>query len=245
MKPQDSTPSAGCFPTTEWTVLLDVIQKGDSASAAAALEDFCERYRPAIRNFFVRRGVDADQAEDYTQNFFVQRILSPWEGREGFLHKAERRAAGKFRGFLCHLLWLHLQDEWRRKSAACRGGQMQPISLSGPDFPVEELCGISYETFGRDFDRQLALEVIRKAAARSRHSKYHEAHLRGEMTQAEAARELGMQENAFKVAHHRFRERLARDIWAEVASLAGPEEADIRAEIAYLMSLFAEAPPPS
>jgi hypothetical protein len=117
---------------------------------------------------------------------------------------------------------------------------VEKISLSDPDFPVEEICGVSYETFGRDFDRELALEIIRKAAAHSRHSKYHEAHLRGEMTQAEAARELGMKENAFKVAHHRFRERLSRDIWAEVSKLVGPDEAEVRAEIAYLMSLFAE-----
>ena len=43
-----------------------------------------------------------------------------------------------------------------------------------------------------------------------------------------------------KQAFHRFRERLARDLWEEVGKLVGPDEADIRAEIAYLMSLFAE-----
>ena len=146
----------------------------------------------------------------------------------------------KFRGFLCHVLWLHLQDEWRRTSAVTSGGRVEKISLSDPEFPVEEIIGVSYENFGREFDRELALEIIRKAAARSRHSKYHEAHLRGEMTQAEAACELGMKENAFKVAHHRFRERLARDIWAEVSRLVGPDESEIRAEMAYLMSLFAQ-----
>jgi len=236
----EPAPPQGCFPTTEWTLILEVIQKGDAAAASAALENFCGLYRPAIRNFFVRRGVGLEQAEEYTQNFFVQRILKPWDGRVGFLHTAERREAGKFRSFLCHVLWLHLQDEWRGKSAVTKGGQVEKISLSDPDFPVEEVCGISYETFGRDLDRELALEIIRKAAARSRHSKYHEAHLRGEMTQAEAARELGMNENAFKVAHHRFRDRLSRDIWAEVSKLVGPDEVEVRAEIAYLMSLFAE-----
>lgn len=239
--PQNTASLSGCFPTTQWTVVLNVIQQGDAVAASAALEDFCAQYRPAIRNFFVRRGVDPDQAEEYTQNFFVQRILKPWAGRDGFLHTAERRAGGKFRGFLSHVLWLHLHDEWRRKSAVTTGGRTEKISLSDPDLRMEELCGVSYETFGRELDRELALEIIRKAAARSRHSKYHEAHLRGEMTQAEAAQELGMKENAFKVAHHRFQERLSRDIWAEVSNLVGPDETEVRAEIAYLMSLFAES----
>ena len=93
-------------------------------------------------------------------------------------------------------------------------------------------------TFGRDLDRELALEIIRNAAARSRHSKHHEAHLRGEMTQAEAARELGMKERAFKAAHHRFRERLSRDIWEEVSKLVGPDQAESSfGNTGYLMSL--------
>jgi RNA polymerase sigma-70 factor (ECF subfamily) len=228
------------FPTTEWTTILKVIQNGDAPEATAALEVFCISYLPAIRNFFLRRGVAPDQAEEYTQNFFVRRILQPWDGREGFLHAAERRGDGRFRSFLCHVLWLHLHDEWRAISAVTTGGQAEKISMSDPDFRAEELCGVSYETFGRTFDRELALEIIRKAAARSRHSKYHEAHLRGELSQAEAAGELGLKEGAFKVAHHRFRERLSDDLWAEVSKLVGPDNAEVRAEIAYLMSLFAE-----
>jgi RNA polymerase sigma-70 factor (ECF subfamily) len=239
----ESAVISGCFPTTEWTLTLQVIQNGDGLSAAKALERFCEQYRPAIRNFFLRRGANPEQADEYTQNFFLQRIMKPWGEQEGFLHRAKRRELGKFRSFLCHVLWLHLQDEWRSKSATVRGGKVEKISLSDPDYPGEEIAGISYESFGRDFDRELALEIIRRAAARSRHSKYHLAHLRGEMTQAQAAGELGMNENAFKVAHHRFRDRLSRDIWAEVSKLVGADETEIRAEIAYLMSLFADATP--
>lgn len=238
---QEPAITSGCFPTTKWTVLLNVIQRGDAKAASAALESFCTQYRPAIRNFFLRRRVNPDEAEEYTQNFLLQRILKPWEGRDGFLHAAQMREAGKFRSFLSHVLWLHLQDEWRRKSAVTTGGRTEQVSLSDPEFRAEELCGISFETFGRELDRELAMEIIRKAAVRSsRHSKYHEAHLRGQMTQAQAARELGIKENAFKVAHHRFRERLARDIWAEVSNLVSQDETAVRDEIAYLMSLFAE-----
>lgn len=240
MNIQEPAPPSGCFPTTKWTLILDVIQNGDAPAAAAALENFCEQYRPAIRNFFLRRGADLEQAEEYTQNFFVQRILKPWDGRDGFLHLAGRRAGGKFRSFLCHVLWLHLHDEQRKLRAVTSGGRVEKISLSDPDHFAEELGGVSYAAFGREFDRELALEIIRNAAKRSRHSKYHEAHLRGELSQAEAARELGIQENTFKVAHHRFRKRLLEDIRAEVSKLVGPDETEVRAEMAYLISLFAE-----
>ena len=61
------------------------------------------------------------------------------------------------------------------------------------------------------------------------------------MAQAEAARELGIKENAFKAAHHRFRERLSREIWRRFPNSSGRMvEAEVRAEIACLMSLFAE-----
>jgi DNA-directed RNA polymerase specialized sigma24 family protein len=241
MNIEDSGAPPGCFPTTEWTQIFDVIQQGDGPAASAALENFCEQYRPAIRNFFLRRGADFEHAEEYTQNFFLQRILKPWDGRASFLHTAERRAGGKFRNFLSHVLWLHLHDEQRKALAVNTGGQAEKISLSDPEHSAEELGGVSYEAFGRTLDRELALEIIRRAAARSCHSQYHEAHLRGEMSQAEAARELDIQEGTFKMAHHRFRRRLAEDIRAEVARLVGPDEGEVREEIAYLISLFAES----
>lgn len=138
------------------------------------------------------------------------------------------------------MLWLHLNDERRKQCAVTGGGQVEKVSLSDPDYAGEEIGGVSYVAFGREFDRELALEIIRKASARSQHSKYHEAHLRGEMSQAEAARELGMQEATFRVAHHRFRKRLLENVRAEVSRLVGPDEHEIQAETAYLLSLFVE-----
>ena len=106
-----------------------------------------------------------------------------------------------------------------------------------------EISGLeTFEQFGHDFDQVFALEILRKAAQRSKHSDYLENHLRGQISQREAAQALGISENAFKAAFSRFRERLACDLWDEVAKLVGPDEMDIRAEIRYLMSLFAESP---
>lgn len=241
MRDEQTEAASGCFPTTQWTLILEAIQSGDQAAAWEALNRFCERYRPAVRNFFLRRGLNPEQAEDYTQAFFTSRIVEKWDERDGFLHSVERRGNDKFRSFLSHVLWRFLQDEQRKQRAAKAGGQVEHISLSDPESRIGEICGESFEGFGREFDRVLALEIIQRAVSHSKHSKHHEAHLRGDMSQAEAAKELGMEENAFKQAHHRFRERLARDIWEEVSKLSGPDEAETRAEIRYLMSLFAAA----
>lgn len=238
--PNEAT-SAGCFPTTEWTQIISVIQHGERQSAWPALAEFCERYRPAIRNFFRRRGCSPEQAEDFTQDFFASRILERWDSRNGFLHAAHRNEDSRFRSYLSHVLWRFLQDRWKSLNTQKAGGGIAHLPLEKLE---ESGCGPgveTYESFGRQFDRVFAVEVIRRATERSRHSQCLEAHLRGAISQQEAARQLGISVGAFKQSYHRFRERLAKDLWEEISKLVGPDQGEIRAEISYLMSLFAES----
>lgn len=232
----------GAYPTTQWTQLIEVIQKGDGELASAALGEFCVRYRPAIYNFFRRHAkCSHEHAEDYTQNFFSKRILEKWNDRAGFLHKAERRENAKFRSFLANVLWKFLMDEWKKGAAQAAGGDIPHATLDGLDLPDTQDEASAFSRFGRQLDSELALELIKKSAARFKHSEWLEAHLRGDISQKEAAEKLGLSENAFKQAYSRFRERLAVSLWEEVAKLAGPDEEEIRTEIRYLMSLFAES----
>ncbi len=231
---------ASGFPTTQWTMILQAIQKEDEVASMTGLTAFCERYRPAIYNFFLRKGLEEHRAEDYTQAFFASRVLERWNSRDSFLHAAERRQATKFRSFLCGVLWQFLIDEIRKEKSKKAGGQATHISLPDPESGIEIKDGESYEHFGRDFDHAFAMGLIQKIIGQLRHSKYHEACLRGEMRQAQAALTLGMTEDSFKQAHFRFRKRLSHDIREEVGKLVAPDEAEIDAEIRYLMSLFAE-----
>lgn len=234
--------SSSCFPATQWTQVIAVLQQRDGEQSWQALGEFCKLYRPAIYNFFRRHGYSHAQAEDYTQDFFAERILRPWGEGEGMLHRAQPDENRRFRSFLAHVLWRFLQDKWKHESAMSVGGGVDHVPLNGMERDGE-LSGLhSYEQFGRDFDRIFAMEIIRKAAQRSRHSHYLEGHLRGEVSQREAAQALGISENAFKVSFSRFRERLARDLWDEVAKLTGPDQKEIRAELEYLMALFAVPP---
>jgi DNA-directed RNA polymerase specialized sigma24 family protein len=230
----------GGFPTTDWTQIIIVMQEGRADEAYAALVKFCDRYRPAIHGFFRRRGCSHDAAEDLTHSFFESRILTDWDGRTGFLHTAERTGHKRFRNFLAHVLCRFLQDANKKQLTAKRGGTIPHVSLDNPDSGAEHLRTEPSAELGRAVDREIALEIIKHAAGRSSHSKYLIAHLKGEITQKEAADALDLTEEAFKAAYFRFRKRLALDLWDEVAKLAGPDENEIRAEILYLMSLFAE-----
>jgi DNA-directed RNA polymerase specialized sigma24 family protein len=231
--------SSSCFPTTQWTQVIAVLQQEDEEESWRALGEFCKLYRPAVYNFFRRHGYSRERAEDYTQDFFAERILRPWGEGEGMLHRARSDENRRFRSFLSHVLWRFLQDKWKHERARSVGGSTPHVPLNGVERDGEMAGLQTFEQFGRDFDLVFALEILRKAAQRSRHSNYLESHLRGEISQREAARALGISENAFKAAFCRFRQRLAFDLWDEVAKLSGPDENEIRAELEYLMSLFA------
>jgi DNA-directed RNA polymerase specialized sigma24 family protein len=175
------------------------------------------------------------------QQFFLSRILRPNDEGKGLLHTA-RRSKGKFRSFLCDVLWKFLKDQWNATRTARRGGGAVHIPLEDLALAEERSAGDGFKEFGSRLDRELGLHIIQRAADRSKHSKYLLAHFSGEMSQQEAANQLRLSVGAFKRAYHDFRKRLAHDLCDEVAKMVGPDEKEIRAEIAYLMSLFEQCP---
>jgi DNA-directed RNA polymerase specialized sigma24 family protein len=242
MVDQPTSASSSPYPTTQWTQVIEVIQRGDGVKAREALGEFCERYRPAIYQFFRNHGrCSHEQAEDYAHSFLSSRIFECLEEGGGFLHKAQRSDQGKFRSFLAHVMWRYLMDERKRENTHKSGGSVPHIALDGLELPSEDGNQQSFKRFGGMVDLEVAVEIIRRAAERFKHSEYLIAHFRGDLSQKEAAGKLGLSENAFRQAYCRFRERLAISLWEEVAKLVGPDEKEIRAEIRYLMSLFAEA----
>src|SRR5207244_480811 len=105
----DSDQSSNAFSTTQWTRVIQVIQRADAAGAAIALEESCQQYRDAIYSFIRRRGYSHEHAEDLVHEFFKTRILEKWKDRESFVHEAQR--GKKFRSFLSHVLIRFLQDQ--------------------------------------------------------------------------------------------------------------------------------------
>ena len=241
MRNQEACLGSSSFPTTDWTAVIGVVQRGDDDAAWTALTQFCERYRPAIYGFFLRRGCGHERAEDYTQEFFRTRILRRWEVRKGFLFVAERQGGRHFRSFLCCVLWWFLKEQWKAESAQRAGEDAIHVPVEELERLVEGAEDAAFAVIRAELDREIAFELFRRAAGTSTRSKYLLEHFQDKISQADAAKELGLTENAFKQAYHRFRESFRDELQKEVAKLVGPDPEEIKGEIRYLMSLFAES----
>src|SRR3954468_10796168 len=115
-----SETSPRCFVTTHWSVVLAAKQE-TSAEADLALERLCRTYWWPLYAFVRRRGYEAHDAQDLTQEFFA-RLLA-----KDFL-RAVDRSKGKFRSFLLAALEHFLAKEWRRANAQKRGGKFAFVS---------------------------------------------------------------------------------------------------------------------
>jgi len=233
-------PNNGSFPTTQWTLVVNAIQKGDHAVAEAALNRFCEKYRPAIVNFFRRRGSTPEQAEDYAQEFFLTKVHKLWEDRSGFLFNVQQDKTKRFRSFLATALHYFLIDQWRKRKAPQHLGASvddhpDSTSAAGTDGTEES------EKIQHEVDRALALQTIRDAIKKAQPSPYHVKFFNGEISQKEAAAALNQSEDAFTQSYKRFRQRLRDELRLAVAEMIHDEE-DTDSEIKYFLSIFARSP---
>ena len=241
--------TSSCFPTTQWSQIIEVIQNGEGPAAEAALNEFCQRYRQAIYSFFRRCGNNHDQAEDLTQGFFHKRILNGWEDRKGLLYSVERDGGRNFRAFLATSLKHFRTEQWRVENSIKAGGGIRHEPLTSSESVVAAAPEAANREFGREFDRSFATAAIINAANRATRSHtYLNYFLRKEQSgeevaQAEAARELDMSVGAFRRGYHAFRARLKDELWHEVAQYAGPNKPDIEAEMTHLISLFPDSLP--
>jgi DNA-directed RNA polymerase specialized sigma24 family protein len=241
MSDSNSEMPSSSFPTTQWTVIIKVIQEGADDAAWKALSAFCEQYRPAIYGFFRRRGCSHERADEYTQDFFLKRIHARWDDKEGFLFKAKKGEQRRFRGFLCHVLWAFLKDQWKAEGAEVRGGGKVHVPMDGLDFSDAEAEARTVAAISCDLDREVGLEIIKRAAGDTTRSHYLLTHFQDRISQAEAAKELGMSEGAFRKAFFDFRQRFPVNLRKEVAKLVGPDPKDIEEEIKYLMRIFSQS----
>lgn len=237
-----AAPSA--FAATRWTLVLAA--RGESSDARAALSELCAAYWEPVFRFLHREGRDEDVARELTQEFFA-RVLAGG----GFAGAAQER--GRFRSFLLGALKNFLADLRAYSGAAKRGGGKAPEALSAPTdtSPGLEVPSPGDPVPATYFDRQWAYAVMARALATVAHE-FAEAGraeqfavlkqwLVGDvaaLSQAEAARRLGLNEGAVKVSIHRLRKRFREVARAEVAQTV-PAAADVDAELRYLVEVLA------
>jgi RNA polymerase sigma-70 factor (ECF subfamily) len=237
---RERPPAAAAFRTTQWTRVLEA--RGNSPAAKAALSDLTAAYYAPVFAF-IRHEVDEQIAGDLTQEFFA-RLLA----RQGIDTVDPKR--GRFRSFLLGAVKHFLADMRDRDVRLKRGGGHRPVSIdaeteTSTSLQVPDATAVSPE---REFDRRWALTILDRALAAlaAEHQEGGKTDffetlkpwLNGDtqsLSQAEAARHLGLNEGAVKVAIHRLRRRFRELVKSEIShTLKDP--AQVHDELACLIA---------
>ena len=229
------------FPTTRWTLVIAAVDPHQH-TARAALIALCEAYWYPLYAYVRRRGYPADQAQDFTQEFFV-RVL---EGR--YLERADPEK-GRFRAFILTCMKFFLADEGDRGRALKRGGAaVMSLEMSSGEERYQREPAHD-ETPERIFERRWALSVLDRVVeklrdefvqhGRQEHFERLKVFLLGssDAPYAALARDMGTSEGALKVAVHRLRKRYRELFRQEIADTVA-ELGDVDSELRFLASVL-------
>src|SRR5262245_4319638 len=112
------------FATTRWTLVLGA--GGQSAQAQSAMAELCARYWFPLYAYVRRRGYQAAEAQDLTQDFFA-RLLEKNVVAQALPER------GRFRTFLLSSLGNFLANEWDYQQRLKRGGGRAILSFEVGD----------------------------------------------------------------------------------------------------------------
>ena len=243
--PAPAAQSGGvAFTTTHWSVVLTA--QGQSPAADEALEKLCRTYWWPLYGFVRRNGYNPEEAQDLTQGFFALLL----ERRD---LDVVRREKGRLRSYLLVSLKNFLAKARRRELTLKRGEGRALVPLD--ELLARERADLEPAdtlTADRIYERRWALTLLEQVLARleSEYRSVGNAKLfeclneflsdePGRRSQAEAAAELGMTENAVKQAFHRLRQRyrqLLRDEIAQTVAVPGDVEDELRHFISVLQA---------
>jgi RNA polymerase sigma factor (sigma-70 family) len=226
------------FVTTRWTQVL--ASQGNSEQARQALSNLCAAYYASVVAFLRSEGRNDESARDLAHEFFARVLERPsFAGADP--------ARGRFRSYLLGALKHFLSNERARAAREKRGSQFvhEPLETDTTLSPVLADPASPPETV---FDREWAMNVLDRAfavlkeeAARNKTLPEFEAlkpFLTGDNSapsQAEVARELGMNDGALRVAIHRLRRRFREVVRAEIAPTVN-DPRDVASEMQHLIA---------
>ena len=228
------------FETTDWS-LIQHARADDSSEARLAMSRLFESYRAPVYAYIRRAGHPPEDAEDLAQAYFARF----YEKRYAADFRPE---AGRFRTFVRASLSHFLANEWDRERALKRGGARKNLSLDAQSaeerYRLEPVDGLTPEAiFERQWAGTLLATCLRKlregedAAGRSARFDVLRPFLVGDapaLGYPEAARALGLEEPAVRVAVHRLRKLFAAVLREEIGrTVASP--ADVDSEIRWLL----------
>lgn len=245
----DRNPSPGggtVFATTHWSVVLAAGQTG-SPHSSEALEKLCGAYWYPVYGYIRRRGYEAHDAQDLTQEFFAQHL------RRNFLAGLDQ-SKGRFRSFLSASINHFLSNQKSRQRAAKRGGQFHFVSLDDDSaekrYLREPMSDLSPEKI---FEQRWAFAVFAQAmvklrqiyAAAGKDKEFESlkgaiAAEEGSSTYATVGVQLKMKPGAVAVAVHRMRLKYRELVREEIAhTVSDPAEAE--EELQHLLAIVRES----
>jgi RNA polymerase sigma factor (sigma-70 family) len=220
--------------TTHWTVVLKAAQSQAFGASAALAELFLLYWYP-LYTFARRCGHSPDDAQDFTQGFFLRLI------EHNTLAQADP-LKGKFRSFLLTSFKNYLCTEAERSHRQKRGGQYEFVSLDLANaenrYLLEPTDALTAEKI---FDARWALTLLSRTMTRlaQEYATQGRASLFETLkvflktsgvcspSYEEAAKALGVSLSAAKSLIHRLRKRCASILREEVArTVSDPDEID-------------------
>ncbi len=240
------------FPSTSWTLVRQA-QTRQPSQAFEAVSQLCDAYWSPLYSFLRFQGDPPADAADCVQDFFasVARNGFPRVERPDELEHPDQGA--KLRSFLLQALKRHRARAWNREHALKRGGHQPKISIDREiaegRFQDIEADGLNPE---EAYDRAWALTIIDGAMNRLQDWFENQGRAReyevlkqflswnsGEITQAQAAQQLGCKENKVKQDVHRMRARFRKCLEAEIAqTLETESEDDAGQELEHLLEVL-------
>ena len=231
------------FRTTRWTQVL--ASRGESAAATTALSDLCAAYYAPVVAFLRADGRDEDAARELAHEFFARVLARQSLG-------GADPARGRFRSYLLGALKHFLADHRGHAGAAKRGSGREPLPLlPGTDTsPGLEIPDATTAPSDLIFDRQWALTLLDRSLL-ALNAEFSTADQRAQFEtlkpwltgepgtpQSAVAAQLGLNENAVKVAIHRLRRRFRELVKSEIAQTVA-DAAEQRAELEHLIRVLA------
>lgn len=233
------TLNTASFSATRWTLVQRSC--GDDMESKVALSELCESYYAPVVIFLRREGRTEDAARELAHAFF-ERLLAG----QGLQRASPEK--GRFRSYLLGALKHFLTDQRAYDAAQKRGGGAIHQTIEAQSLATDpgfQIADAKAESPDAAYDKQWALTLLARALddlAQEMAGEGKRAHfealkpwLIGDdgMRQREAARSLGMSENAVKVAIHRLRQRFKEAVKAQIAQTVD-DPAQVREELTHL-----------
>jgi RNA polymerase sigma factor (sigma-70 family) len=238
------------FATTRWSLILSASHSdSEEQKARDALEELCRIYWRPVFTFVCRRGYSMEDAQDFTQDFFLKILEHDW-----LQHADVNR--GRFRTLLLTSLQHFLVNAAEKRHTRKRGGDVEFVSWD--DWMAEAPSQLSISARALDslpaerlFDVRWATTVVEQALRRLREEceskdrlrlfyalSRHLVEERDEVSYAKLSAALGVTESAVKNLMHAMRQRYRCLLRDEVAHTVD-SPTDVQDEIRYLCAALA------